>query len=156
MNFHPVLFCSAAIFLASAPVWADRIDPDYTHVSDDQKISTTATPHSDPSFDSPFGAIHLLGDWRDINGGKFADPQSTDPFAAFFLPASFAELRLYNNRGRDFTGGPQWKDTKDSIGAPVATSEPASLSLLMVGLLGLGFLAQRRRASATILVPCEQ
>jgi hypothetical protein len=162
VKLRAILLCSAAAFLAVAPARADRIDAGHGVEAESREFSVGAAL---PSFElsafenDPFGTTEVLPSSRSSVSDGFA----LSPFFRADSGLGFATLtdshsdptgsrngepaRGTRERGRNVNGG------STNI---VATPEPESLYLLLIGLCGVGFFACRRGAVVKAAQPGQR
>jgi hypothetical protein len=139
MKFRSILFCSAAVFLASAPAWADRIDIGDAQRADSREISINYSDHSD----------HVL---------STSQNERFDVSTVFKLSDSNVSTALDFHGTSDWMasggGEPRWSASKKSgngnkgTNSIVLTPEPGSFLLLLFGVGALGVFAYSREAAA--------
>jgi hypothetical protein len=135
MKAKYILLCSAVLFFAAAPLWADRMDSGRAGV-DDRDFLVSVGDHSN------LERLASQGNSFDIS--TF---QASDSAALLSLPAGSVDFADFSASRAD---GAWWKEIQGRNDGrnwedrpPVSTPEPGSLSLLLVGLFGLGSLAWR-------------
>jgi len=120
MNVRSAILIPAVLLFVSAPAWGDSMK--FTHQN-----SPNAIHFLDNSPKKGHSDLFFLSGFNKDNGNHYG-----------FFKSKQGRFELYN------PGGQSDVPTQD----PTATPEPASLSLLLVGMLGLGALATRRNPSA--------
>lgn len=120
MNLRSVIIVSAVLLFVSSPAWGDSMK---FH----NKNSPDTIHFLDNSPKSGHSDIFFLSGFNKHNDGNHYG----------FFKSKPGRFKLYN------PGGESDVPAQD----PTATPEPASLSLLLVGMIGLGALAMRRNLS---------
>jgi PEP-CTERM motif len=165
MKFSPILLCSVAALLTSAPVWADRIDAGETHEVDNQKLAAIVPSHSAlklSHFQSDrFHASLAIGlEVHNFSGTLGSVPLSRPDsgidsanFAHFDFQGGDSLSSLIREPWRSEPGGGNEGKGNAHV---VATPEPGSSLLLLLGLCSLGFFAYRRSAPGKKIYPSRQ
>lgn len=157
MKFRIALMLCGAVLMTAAPALADGIP--HREFSKNSAIaggsaSMIASPSQnfDRSANAGFFAHHSDPDTFAVGNNKF----SADSNASFFRAADSdfdrggrGDLVSYRSgspwlSGREFINGKKKGQTSPSTDV---APEPGSLSFLLLGLLGIGFVARRRKAS---------
>jgi hypothetical protein len=135
MKAKPIFLC--AVLFVAAPLWADRMDLGRAG-SDNGDFSVSVGDQSSLERISSQGNSLDMSNFRPSDTAAFLSlpPGSIDLADFSTSRADEAWWKETQVCGRD---GRKWGDRP-----PVSTPEPDSLSLLLVGLFGLGSLAWRR------------
>ena len=119
MNLRSAIIISALLLFVSAPAWGDSMK--FT-----QKNSPNAIHFLDNSPQAGHSDIFFLSGFNKDHGKHYG----------FFKPKQ-GRFKLYT------PGGQSDVPAQD----PTSTPEPAAVSLLLVGIMGIGAFARRRNAS---------
>lgn len=125
MKLKSTLLVAATLMFASAPAWADSVKF-HPETSSDSFQCLDHSSKSNPD-------VQGLGGFNNQN-------KSHDDFLLGFKEGHLIHIFFGQNSG---TQGDPDKGGSDPVGTP----EPASVTLLLVGLLGVGSLAYRRHQS---------
>ena len=148
MNIRYTALLCGFVMIAAAPVMADRrSDYRYSNDSDYAGIHAGLNHVAEVRDAKPTLALVTLfksssgGDAHSVNLSDFGSSQNV-------YPTSDSEKARVNERDRDGDNDQDHKTDRGQKkgGAPVAVPEPGSLSLLLIGLFGIGSFAYRRGA----------
>ncbi len=119
MNLRSAIIVSALLLFVTAPAWGDsmKFKPRNSPNAIHFLDNSPKTGHSD---------LFFLSGFNKDNGNHYG-----------FFKSKQGRFKLYN------PGGQSDAPAQD----PTATPEPASLALLLVGMLGIGAFAMRRNVS---------
>jgi PEP-CTERM motif len=120
MKLKSAIIISAVLLFVSSPAWGDSMKFEHKNSPDAIHFldNSPKTGHSD---------IFFLSGFNKDNGNHYG-----------FFKSKQGRFKLYN------PGGQSDVPAQD----PTSTPEPASLSLLLVGMIGIGAFAMRRNPSA--------
>jgi len=158
MNFGPTLLLGGIVLIAAAPMWADRTS---YHASANDPRNTEISVHE-------FGKSGLQSS-TPVNEGLLTEPTLGGMLTDLSIPQAM-DIHFTSPADRDSLEHVSfpWHDGMDWRGegeehrlhetnivvdkknvASVAVAEPGSLSLLLLGLAAVGFMARRPRELPT-------
>jgi hypothetical protein len=169
MKFRPTLLLCAVVFTVALPIWAGRVP--YTGTADEfpnTEISATVTRSPGTTLKAPAepaSGMVLTNSFETNNALDARDLKPSSILDTFFTSSSDADAqtaRLSDHHSverassishaekawhaeRTEYGEGRTRDHERKRGlVPVLVPEPGSLSLLLLGLAAVGFLARRR------------
>lgn len=149
MNLRYASLLCGIVLIAAVPVLADRIS-DNGYVKDSAYTEIHAGSNNAAEVRDAKPTLALVTLFKSSSGGDAHSVNLRDfGSSGNVYSTSNSEKARVNERDRD---GDNDRDHK-KVGAPVAVPEPGSLSLLLIGLLGIGGIAYRRGANQKAISP---
>jgi hypothetical protein len=148
MNFRPALLLCVVLVIAGVPVWADGIH--YTASTRDALSTDIFHGIGEPTAFDAWGSRSF--ELREMTPMSRFDTKSHSAFAF--------DLRFYDHppsSERLWDGGRGWfRHDEDSAPSSTAVPEPKSLSLVLLGIAGVGLFAPRRGGQSAMIQAREQ